>query len=819
MIMLSSVLGLFLLSVISYQLIRLNEIRLSNESKAISLQNVVENVIYFKSESFIKPTNDNSAWDDMLNFVKRPDMHWAKDNINTTWLTYGFAFMNVYDNQFNFIYSVDDSSFANSNNGVVPAALLKKGFSGKAFCHFFIQDNKGIIEVFGAAIVPSYDVKRETAPGGYLIGGARWDNDYFEEVQKATGAIINVSYDSTAFTNVNKNGDFVINKRLSNIDGSFTAAVTFNFQNQLSNRYNLSLLLFIIVTIFTFIALVIVFFNVKKWVTDPLRYIAKSLEAGNSELLFKVDPRSVEFSHIAKMIKQFYIQNSELVHEIEKRIDVENELLSAKESAETANRTKSEFLANMSHEIRTPMNAILGFSEILLERFSDHPQYLDYVSAINSSGKNLLRIINDILDLAKIEAGRLEIQNAPLDLSDTIKDIKQVFSLKVLEKGLEFGLSIEENLPQGLMLDETRLRQVLFNLIGNAIKFTENGSIIVSIKSQILPADNKKADIFIEVKDTGIGIASDQLEKIFQPFVQQEGQSTRKFGGTGLGLSISKRLVEMMNGEILVESTLKEGSVFKVIFRNVQIESRNENSINIETVDTISTDFLGSKILIVEDVLTNQKVIRAYLDNHNLRIFVAENGRDAIAKVKLYKPDIVLMDIQMPELNGYEATEILRSIPEYSKIPIIAFTASVMNEEKSDKYLLFDDFLQKPVTKNLLLKTLIKYLPFEEVQKKPKNKRDGNLLEQLISEDSALDPAFIEEYKKRIIPLTEELKLGLDTEVVEKMGHELKQLALVHSMAVFEKYADELIENVSIFNLKNLEMLLSLLEQFNKKLS
>lgn len=816
MIMLSSVIGVFLLSIISYQLIRLNEIKLFNESKKINLQNVVENVLYFKTESFIKPTNDNSAWDGMLGFVKNPNKQWAVENINTSLITYNFGFINIYDQNLNFIYKVDDSTFDKTKNGVVPLPLLQKAFSGRAFCHFFIKDEQGIIEIFGAAIVPSYDVERSTAPAGFLVSGIRWNKDYINVVQKATGADIKISYDSAAKKNENKN-DITINRILNNVDGSFTAGVSFIFMNQQLGNYNVSLMLFIIISVIGFIALFIVFYNVKKWVSDPLQNITKSLEANNTELLFSIDHRSVEFSHIANMIKQFYIQTSELKHEIEKRIEVENELLHAKESAESASKAKSEFLANMSHEIRTPMNAILGFSEILLDRFADYSQYLDYVSAINSSGKNLLRIINDILDLAKIESGRLEIQNAPLDLADVIKDIKQVFSLKVMEKGLEFNLQIDDKLPRLLMLDETRIRQILFNLIGNAIKFTETGFVKVAVQSIIDQNDLNKADVLIEVHDSGIGIEEDQLGKIFQPFVQQEGQSTRKFGGTGLGLSISKRLVEMMDGDISVQSVPKLGSIFKIHLKGVPV-CHDEEVVPSEKVETTGADFLGKKILIVEDVLTNQKVIRAYLENHNLRIFVAENGRDAIAKVKLYKPDLVLMDIQMPELNGYDATEIIRSIPEYARIPIIAFTASIKKEHESGKLILFDDFLQKPVSKSLLITTLTKFLPCEEVQKQGKNKADENKADNLAFDSGIFINEIRADFLQSISPLAEELKLGLDTEVVEKIGVELKKIGETHKIAAMVKLADELHLNVSIFNFKNLEHLISKIELLDEQI-
>ncbi len=439
-------------------------------------------------------------------------------------------------------------------------------------------------------------------------------------------------------------------------------------------------------------------------VADP-EYADNPLTGDFSRLL---DSYRKSYKQIRRLIRMGDMHQQRLNRAIQ-------EVREAKEIAEAASRAKGDFLANMSHEIRTPLNAMIGMTNLAIETPAP-AKVKHYLNTVRKAAHTLMALINDILDFSKIEAGKLDLERVDFLLQDVLDHLRDMFCERVLEKNLTLDVVVDPQIPPCLVGDSLRLGQVLINLTNNAVKFTEKGG--VTLRVEAVDITDEAIHLSFAVEDTGIGIAPEKAKHLFNAFTQADSSTTRKYGGTGLGLSICKLLVELMDGRIGVESAPGSGSrffftaVFGVSSGRGRAEGDSRRAQQIETMAAAMEKIQRRRVLLVEDNAINQEVAREVLESAGVLVDIAGNGREAIGALYINQYDAVLMDVQMPEIDGFEATRLIRRNPDFRNLPVIAMTAHVIKGVREDCMAAgMNDYISKPIDNAELFITLARWMP------------------------------------------------------------------------------------------------------------
>ena len=492
--------------------------------------------------------------------------------------------------------------------------------------------------------------------------------------------------------------------------------------------------------------------------------------------------------------------NQRLRREIRERVRAEEQLVSAQASAEDAAQAKNEFFANISHEIRTPLNAVIGFSELLKPLMKDQKKRY-YVEAILTSGRSLLTLINDILDLSRIEAGKMSINYSPVNLAQIFQDIEKIFFSEAAGKDVNLYFKIDKNIPPFLIMDESRVRQVLINLVGNALKFTDSGDISISAwkppdSSEL--RDKQKTDLILSVEDSGSGISGEESERIFDPFYQSESQQdagkSSPNSGSGLGLAICSRLVQIMGGELSLYSQPGHGTTFEILLQNIRVASKELSGSDKNTplfqTPLENIQFDGGRILIVEDAASGQLLLKNMLEELGFQGELADNGEAALEAARIWKPQLVISDIRMKEIKGIEIARKLKNIPALSSIPVVALSSrpkEIMNGFEH----LFDACLSKPLEAKQLIQVLSSYFHSVKKQrgqiyglKRPLCSSDRTVCAELRHDIEQVNPELKRLFKEEVAPL---LDLYQDVFIISELKKLMQDLIALGEAYNFQK--------------------------------
>lgn len=540
------------------------------------------------------------------------------------------------------------------------------------------------------------------------------------------------------------------------------------------------------------------------WANNPdvklnmISYLGMPLRWPNSEVFGTIcvlDGKENHYNDQYKELLREFQQSIQLslktIYENQLLINAQAELIKAKEKAEAASKAKSVFLANMSHELRTPLNAILGFSKMLQEESGLSDNSLDDLQAIRFSGEHLLRLINDVLDMSKIEAGRMDYDESEVELLQTIKDVGQLIRPKAVEKELSYTVDISPSVPQFVRSDLIKIRQILINLLSNAVKYTESGGVIMKVWSEPAPSKENQEfqKLYFEVKDSGLGMTPEQAQEIFKPFEQISG---RAIEGTGLGLAITSKFVELMGGDIQVHSAPNKGSTFTVSFSSQVVLANNSEKLNREQrrVASLKDPQKTIRVLIAEDQKHNRNLLKKLLGRVGFDVLTVSNGAQAIAAVPSYQPDFIWMDIRMPEVNGIDACHKILA-GSNTKVPVVAAITTSIAPGEDQKALDAGCkvVLLKPYQENEIFATMAEYLSI-----------DYNYVDELDQCETGLP----------ILDLSE-LVLMLDRELLMELQQSLESLdsekinRLINSIpAEHSETANELMELAKAFEFERL---------------
>lgn len=522
-------------------------------------------------------------------------------------------------------------------------------------------------------------------------------------------------------------------------------------------------------------------------ITNPLTQMvqtAQQIAAGDLSQRAHV-PTKDEVGHLAQSFNQMVDHLAEAQQGLEKRVEerteelqtANHELIQAKNAAETANRAKSAFLANMSHELRTPLNAILGFTQLMVRDQSLSSEHRDNLSVISRSGEHLLSLINDVLEISKIEAGQTVLTEVAFDLYRLLKDLEGMFQLRAEDKRLQLIFEVADTVPQYVRLDQGKLRQVLINLLSNAIKFTEAGGVTLRAKTH--NANTSQPFLFFEVEDTGPGISQDEQNALFEAFSQTEtGQKSQE--GTGLGLSISQQFVRLMRGEISVRSEVGRGSIFSfdVAYNAATIDDIQDTGQTNRTVVGLAPDQPTFRILIVEDREENRKLLTRFLVPLGFDVREAEDGKIGIDVWHEWQPHLIWMDMRMPIMDGYEATKRIKAQPQGQDTVIIALTASVFEEERSLVLSVgCDDFVRKPFKPQEIYDALTKHLGVTFMYEDDAEVATEEGAEAAITEAlTQVSPEWISNFHEAANRADAEEMLSLITQIETEHTHAAKEL-------------------------------------------